>query len=206
MRLFSRDADYEAFERLIHEACAKFPMRVLAYCLMPTHWHLVLWPENDVDLSKFMFWLTMTHAQRWRHKRKLVGLGPLYQGRFRAFPVEADGHLLIVLRYSERNPLRAKLVTRAEHWRFSSLHARLDRANPKRAAILHPWPIDLPEDWLELVNTPQTDAEVEAMRISIQRGRPFGDPKWQARIAKQLNLVSCFRPKGRPGKSKRVSK
>ena len=99
MRLFSRDRDYEAFEEVMQEALKRMPMRLLDYCLMPNHWHMMLWPREDGDLSKFMFWLTMTHVQRWRHARGVVGLGPLYQGRFRAFPVETDEHYLTVCRY-----------------------------------------------------------------------------------------------------------
>src|SRR5439155_19287500 len=103
MRLFSRDRDYEAFEEVMQEALKRMPMRLLDYCLMPNHWHMMLWPREDGDLSKFMFWLTMTHVQRWRHARGVVGLGPLYQGRFRAFPVETDEHYLTVCRYVQRN-------------------------------------------------------------------------------------------------------
>src|SRR5436189_3540964 len=109
--LFETDDDYRAFLRVLAEAQTRHPTRLLGYCLMPNHWHLVLWPRADGDLSRFMHWLTMTHTQRWRHHRRLVGLGPLYQGRFKSFPVQTDAHLLVLLRYVERNPLRANLVT-----------------------------------------------------------------------------------------------
>ena len=106
MKLFGRNSDYEGFIKLLEEALRRVPgVRILAFCLMPNHWHLVLLPTSDGDLSRFMFWLTMTHVQRWRHSRRLVGLGPLYQGRFRAFVVEADAHFLTVNRYVERNAL-----------------------------------------------------------------------------------------------------
>src|SRR5947207_7985249 len=101
--LFRKDADHLAFEKVLSEVHGRIPVRLLGYCLMPNHWHLVLWPRADGELSKFMHWLTMTHTQRWRHLRRLVGLGPLYQGRFKSFPVQTDGHLLTVLRYVERN-------------------------------------------------------------------------------------------------------
>src|SRR4029434_6597600 len=109
MELFRRQEDYVAFEKVLAEALERFDMRLLAYCIMPNHWHLVLWPEDDGDLSKFMAWLTVTHVQRWRHARKVVGLGPLYQGRFKAFCAQEDHHLLTMIRYVERNALRAKL-------------------------------------------------------------------------------------------------
>src|SRR5687768_11398098 len=86
MRIFKRDADFLAFENVLAEALRRHPVPLLSYCVMPNHWHLVLWPEKDGQLSRLMFWLTMTHVQRWRHAHDLVGLGPLYQGRFKCFP------------------------------------------------------------------------------------------------------------------------
>src|SRR5689334_21346807 len=116
MTLFSRDGDYDAFEEVLAEALRRTGVRLLAHCVMPNHWHQVVLPESGEQLSRMMHWLTMTHTQRWRHYRGLVGLGPLYQGRFKAFAVEEDGHFLTVCRYVERNALRAGLVGRAEGW------------------------------------------------------------------------------------------
>jgi putative transposase len=197
LRLFSRDGDYEAFERVFVEAHKRHPVRLLGYCLMPTHWHLVLWPEKDNGLWKFMHWLTMTHTQRWRHLRKLVGLGPLYQGRYKSFPVQADDHLLVALRYVERNPLRADLVKRAQDWRFSSLYARAHKESLLRP-LLTPWPIDLPRNYAELINQPQTPAEVEAIRTSILRGRPLGDEAWTHQMVRRLGLQTSMNAPHRP--------
>jgi putative transposase len=197
MRLFSRDRDYAAFERVLLEALARDPMRLLSFCLMPNHWHLVLWPRADGQLSRFMHWLTMTHTQRWRHTRKLVGLGPLYQGRFRAFAVEADDHYLTLCRYVERNPLRAGLVKRAQDWTWSSLHVRLSGDDGRRG-LLSPWPVDEPQDWLDWVNLPQTNAELERLHSRIRTGRPLGSPAWEKKIAPKLGYSATQRPRGRP--------
>src|SRR3989442_8959181 len=118
LRLFDDEEDYAAFERVLTQACERVPMRLLAYCVMPNHWHLVLWPRGEGDLSRFMSWLTLTHTQRWHAFHQSVGTGHLYQGRFKSFVVQADDHLLTVCRYVERNALRAKLVERAEDWRW----------------------------------------------------------------------------------------
>jgi len=201
MRIFSKQGDYEAFRRILLEAHDRIPVRLLGYCVMPNHWHLVLWPRAEGELSRFMHWLTMTHTQRWRHLRRLVGLGPLYQGRFKSFPVQTDGHLLTVLRYVERNPLRANLVARAQDWEYASLRDRLADVSPMRP-ILCDWPIDVPGDYLEWVNVPQTRTEELALQTSIRRGRPFGDPAWQRRTIKALGLESSVnlphRPKRNP--------
>ena len=106
------------------EAHDRFPMRILSWCVMPTHWHFVLWPRRDGELSAFMGWLSLTHAQRWKTAHDAVGRGHVYQGRFKNFVIERDEHLLAVLRYVEQNPLRANLVKRAEAWQWGSLWVR----------------------------------------------------------------------------------
>lgn len=121
MRVFHKEADYAAFLTLIGEAVERLPLRVLSYCLIPNHFHLVLLPRDDGDLSRWMQWLLTAHVRRYH--RHYHGSGHVWQGRFKAFPIQRDEHLLTVMRYVERNPLRAKLVRRAEAWRWSSLGA-----------------------------------------------------------------------------------
>jgi putative transposase len=198
--LFRSNRDQELFQKTLREARAKVPVDVLAYCVMSNHWHLVLKPAKDGELSAFMQWLTLAHAQRWRTSHETVGYGPLYRGRFKAFAIEEDRHLITVLRYVERNPLRAGIVSKAQDWRWSSLHARLSGTREEQA-ILSPWPVDSPGDWTNFVNTPQTKAEEEAMVACIKRSRPYGSPNWQERTAKKLGLLTCFREPGRPKKA-----
>src|SRR5881398_1576643 len=114
--IFEKDGDYAAFLRILREGAEWQPIRLLAYCLMPNHWHLVLWPEKDGELTAFLRWLTHTHTMRWHAHYHTGGTGHVYQGRFKSFPVETDEHLYTVLRYVERNALRANLVARAEDW------------------------------------------------------------------------------------------
>src|SRR5687768_11549777 len=82
LRIFFTDDDYAAFERVLAEGVARFDTRLCAYCLMPNHWHLVLWPRADGELSAFVRWVTLTHTQRWHARRRNAGSGHLYQGRF----------------------------------------------------------------------------------------------------------------------------
>ena len=113
-----------AFLKILGEGMERVPCRVLGLCLMPNHWHLVLWPHADGDLSRLMAWISNTHVKRYRqHYHDRIG-GHLYQGRFKSFPVETDDHLYTLLRYVERNPLRAGLVRKATNWRWSSLGKR----------------------------------------------------------------------------------
>jgi putative transposase len=197
LRLFKKDDDFLAFERVLLQAHERQPIRILDWCLMPTHWHMVLWPKTDEELTFFLRWLTLTHAQRWKHAHNAVGHGHLYQGRFKSFPIEQDDHLLTVLRYVERNPLRAGRVKEAQEWPWGSCFVRQRKSHPLHP-ILSDWPIDRPGRWLSWVNTPQTAAEEAAVLEHIVRSRPYGAADWALRTAKQLNMEQSLRPPGRP--------
>ena len=175
MQLFEKGADYQAFEQVLRETLDQSPMRICAYAVMPNHWHLLLWPECDGELAAFMQRLTITHVRRWQGHRGYAGLGHVYQGRYKSFPVESDEHFWVVARYVERNALRANLVLRAEEWRWSSLWQRCHPTGEERS-LLAAWPIDMPANWLERVN--QTD---DAQELPPQRAtRP---PLWPAGMA-----------------------
>ena len=205
MAIFEDEGDYRAFEALLRETSERFKLRVLAYCLMPNHWHIVLWPRGDEDLGRFMQRLTTTHVRRWRLHRQLVGEGHLYQGTYKSFPVQQDEHFLTLCRYVERNAPRANLAKQAENWPWSSLAVRaMTRAQVDRAGkpILADWPVDRPRQWLRLVNGPQSQAELDALHRSVQRGRPFGGATWEKQAATRLGLESTLRSRGRPRKVK----
>jgi putative transposase len=197
LRIFFEDGDYLAFEKVMEEAIERWSVRVLAYALLPNHWHMVLWPKRDGDLSRFVGWITLTHTQRWHAYRRNAGTGHLYQGRFKSFPVQEDDHLRTVCRYVERNPVAAELVKRAEQWRWSSLWRRTE-GNASQRKLLSDWPIDRGSHWLDFVNDPQTALDAAAIAQAIARGSPFGEPGWQHRTAVRLRLESTLRPRGRP--------
>jgi putative transposase len=197
--LFDKDADYFAFVRVLEETLRTRPMRVCAFCLMPNHWHFVLWPEHDGDLPAFMQQLTNTHVKRWKEHRHEIGHGHLYQGRYKCFPVQTDDHFYGLVRYVERNPLRANLVALAEHWRWSSLHWAVGQSPV--FSRLADWPLARPADWLAIVNQPQSEAELQALRRCVNRGCPLGDDAWVATTAKTLQLEFSLRRRGRPKRS-----
>lgn len=199
MRIFDDAADYQAFENVLLEAVERSDMRLLAYCLMPNHWHLMVWPRNDGELSQFVGWLTLTHTQRWHAHRNSTGTGHVYQGRFKSFVVEEGEHYYTVARYVERNAQRAKLVRRAEKWPWGSL-ARWLRGNPEDKALLSPWPLPRKANWVDHVNAPLTESELSAVRRSVERGSPFGSAAWSEQTVSRLGLESTLRPRGRPKK------
>jgi putative transposase len=204
--MFLKDEDFDAFERILDEAFRRVPLRILGYCVMPNHWHMVVWPREgrDHDVSEFLRWQTVTHAQRWHAHYHTAGSGHLYQGRFKSFPVESDEHLYTVLRYVERNPLRANLVERAQDWRWSSL-GRYTKGDDKARQLLAAWPIHRPTNWTSRVNRAESQNELEAMRRSVRRGQPYGSEPWCARIVEKLGLESTLRPRGRPRRTTSTS-
>ncbi|WP_165076183.1 transposase, partial [Paludisphaera rhizosphaerae] len=189
---FHKPADYQAFLVLAAEAVVRLPMRVVAYCLMPNHFHLVLWPREDGDLSRWMHWLMTSHVRRYL--RHYHSSGHVWQGRFKAFAIQEDEHLLKVIRYVERNALRAGLAERAEGWPWSSLHPIAD------GPPLDSGPAPRGVDWTNFVNTPMTESEMAAIRLSLRRDRPYGGETWTLQTAALLGLESSLRPRGRPRK------
>jgi putative transposase len=173
-RLFFQDDDYQEFLDLLNRAMERVPMRTCAFCLMPNHWHLVLWPTTDGDTSTFVHWLSSVHAMRVRRHSKTIGEGHVYQDRFRSFPVETGVYYWNVVRYVEANALRAGLVERAEDWRWSSL---VDRTSgTPRIPLAHP--MELPPAWQDRVNEDVSQHELIALRESAEAGRPYGSTAW----------------------------
>jgi len=195
--LFSDDGDYAAFVRVLARTVDATSMRVCAFCLMPNHWHLVLWPSREGELARFMQKLTITHVRRWVEHRHRVGYGGVYQGRYKSFPVQDDAHFTTVVRYVERNPLRANLVPRAQAWRWSSLGQRPAEDTP--LIPLARWPVRRRTDWTAWVNTPQTSAEEAAVLHCLRHGRPYGGEAWTSTTEARIKLPP-LRQRGRPKK------
>ena len=191
--LFLDRLDYAAFSKLLAGMRSAYEVRLLAYCLMPNHFHLVVQGEATGAISEAMQWAQTSYVSRFRVKYGTTG--HIFQGRFKSFPIQTDPHLLTVMRYVERNPVRASLVDTAAEWRWSSNHWR-----GKPNDLLDESPVPLGGDWTAFVDAPQTAAELATLRQSISRGAPFGARGWQHQTAEALGLTSTLRPRGRPRK------
>lgn len=199
-QIFENPKDYQAFENVMIEAKILFNMGILGYCIMPNHWHFVLRPTEDGDMAKFMHWLTVTHARRWHAFRETDGQGHVYQGTYKSNICATDEHFLRLIRYVERNALRAGLADRAEEWRWSSAWRRV-HGTKQQQALLAEWPIDVPAEYLTILNEEEHDKdELKELRRSLNRGAPFGGGIWVDEMVREHGLESTIRPRGRPKK------
>jgi putative transposase len=187
--VFHKAGDYAAFLDLLATAKAKHSVILLAICLMPNHFHLMLQLARDASLSPFMQWWMTSHVRRYH--RHYHSHGHVWQGRFKSFPIQQDGHLLTVLRYVLRNPVRAKLVEHAREWPWSSL---------RFPHLLDPFPGLGPAESPHWLDAPLLKEELATLRTCVNRQQPFGTAAWQTRIAALLGLEFTLRARGRPRK------
>ena len=197
--IFRSEVDYQDFDTTLAQAIERFEPRLLGYCVLPKHWHLVLTPRKDGDLSKMMAWLTTTHSARWHTKPRRAGTGGLYERRFRSFPVQDDAALLDILRFVESHPLRAGLVASIQDWKWSSASRRVKTTEGSMPQLSLP-PLPFPPDWHDQLSLEIPSEILEKIEHCIQRSCPFGEPKWVEKTAIRLNLESTLRPRGRPKK------
>jgi putative transposase len=195
--IFHKAEAYAAFERILAEAMGAYDVTLFCFQLMPSHWHLVLRPNADGELSRFMGWITATHTMHyWAHDHT-SGEGHVYQGRFKSIPIQHDAHFLTMFRYVERNAVRARLARKAEAWPWSSVWRWMQSTDPN-PALLSPWPIPRSPKWVERVNDPLSEHERAAIRKSVQKGSPLGSTEWIEQTATRLGLGETPRNRGRP--------
>jgi putative transposase len=197
--MFRSEVDFQDFELTLAQAIERFEPRLLAYSVLPKHWHLVLTPRKDGDLSKLMAWLTTTHSARWHAKPRRAGTGGLYERRFRSFPVQDDAPLLDILRFVESHPVRDGLVKSHQDWVWSSAPRRGKTTVGAQPQLSLP-PIPFPSDWRAQLDSELPSETLEKIRKCIRRGCPYGEPNWVEKTAARLCLESTLRPRGRPKK------
>lgn len=197
--IFHKNADYESFENILLEALDHADLLLYSYCLMPNHWHLVVSPQIDGEMGRFGQWLCLTHTQRYHAHYHTTGEGHLYQGRYKSFPVQSDGHFLALCRYVERNAFAAELCEQPDQWRYGSLW-RWRHAAGSEKRLLSPWPIPRQSNWIDRVRMALSEKEQQRLQRCIKRGSPYGDPKWVEKTARRLGLESTLSSRGRPRK------
>lgn len=194
-RVFHKSQDYKVFIDLMRDAKTRYSVKVLAFCLMPNHFHMILMPTRAEDLSRWMQWLMTCHVRRYHRDNGTSG--HVWQGRFKSFVIQRDEHLLTGLRYVEGNPVRAGLVNSAKDWLWSSHSVLIDNSS---RLLLDEIPIEIPRNRDRCVDEPLTKKELDRLRQSVNRQSPYGDTMWQMQMGRELGLESTLRPRGRPVK------
>ena len=163
--IYPQADEYEHFLALLQEGRSHAPVSIVAYCLMPTHFHLVLIPLADGALSTYMHRVTGSYASGLRQRTRTRGFGHVFQRRFWAAPVSDHEAFVCVLRYVEGNARRAGLVARAQEWRWTSLTDRMQES----PQIINVCPLALPGPWPEWVNLGQDESVLTAIRRALRR-------------------------------------
>ena len=199
-KVFFTDADRTAYLDWLKAYCRQHRVDVLAYCLMTNHIHLVVVPETDNGLQRVLKPLHMRYAQRINHARGWKG--HLWQGRFFSSPLD-EPYLWAAVRYVERNPVRAKMVRKAENYRWSSAggHCGL-----RPDTVLTPKPfwrrqfdsIGRWSAWLAEGDAPEA---MQVLRRNVDKGLPCGSAKFIQQLEKRAGRLLQYRPRGRPKKA-----
>jgi len=197
LRIFKKEQDFAAFENILSEGIERFNMRLCGYCIMGNHWHLLLWPVGDGEMPDFMQWITATHAKRWHAAHGTTGIGHIYQGCYKSFPIQHNWHYLKTMLYIENNPVRAGITESAGDWEWSSYACRLGASKPFE---LIAGPLPIPEDWVDIVRAGMPEKDNVQLANCIKRGCPYGEEDWVIKTAKDLKLESTLRKRGRPRK------
>jgi putative transposase len=201
LQIFNNDEDYKLFEQLLFETKEIFDMRVLAYELMPNHFHLVLYPKNDGDLGLFMHRLSNSHTRKVHARTNTNGSGHLYQGRYKSFLVDRDNYLLAVIKYVERNAVRAKLVYSCESWQWGSAWRRV-HGTVQQKKLLDQKSFRLPDNYLKWINTAEKIDDLANVRTSVKKGVPYGKERWVETMVSKHHLESTLKSPGRPKNKK----
>jgi putative transposase len=205
LRIFKKALDFIAFENILAEGIERFDMRLCGYCIMSNHWHLLLWPDADGDLTNFMRWITLTHTQRFHASHGTTGMGHVYQGPFKSFPIQSNWRYFKTMQYIEANPIAALMVQSAADWPWSSYAHRIYADNTDSVVNLvkpfklDPGPVPIPKNWPEIVNQKLKEEETTELANCIKKGAPYGEKEWVIKTAEELNLQSTLRERGRPG-------
>lgn len=197
--VFHDKYDYERFLKLLEESKQRYEINIYAYCLMPNHFHIVVYTNDAQSLSKALHWISSSYVRYYNKKYKISG--HLWQGRYKSFIVQQDSYLLVLLKYVEANPKRANIVKRCEDFKYSSAYNRINKIDDN---ILDIVPIELPNNWSNYINDKENKTDIDYIRNSIERQSPLGDELWQVNLAKKYGLESTLNPRGRPRKKNEI--
>jgi putative transposase len=197
--IFFEDGDQEVYLDLLAEQAAKAELAIWAYCLMPNHVHLILTPRRAEDLAR-------TVGEAHRRYTNFINArgrwtGHLFQSRFSSVVLD-DLHLVRAARYVSLNPVRARLVTRAEEWRWSSVQAHLAGVDTGHVTV-RPL-LDRVPYFIELLQAAHEQEDFDDLRRAETTGRPLGTPDFVTSLEQVLGRKIARRAPGRKPSTKPI--
>ena len=197
-KIFFHDKDKEKYLSLLKKYSEKWSVKILAYCLMSNHVHLLAKPLEDLSLYKMMQGLTLcyTHVNR-TYKRT----GRLWESRYHSCIIDREKYLWAVARYIEQNPIRAKIVSRAEEFSHSSARAHI---NGIKDDVLGEELFSQGQrrDYAKFVNSLGSENEMNEIRFYTRTGRPLGSEQFVSKMEKKLQRRFTLKCSGRPKKKR----
>ena len=192
--ILETDAERNVYLSLLEEGLERYGVELIGYCLMSNHVHLLVVPRKEDGLARS---LKLTHgrfAGYWNAANR--SSGHVWQGRYYSCPLD-EAHLCEALRYAELNPVRARLVARAEDWPWSStpVHCGLAAANPRLAMDMwrSRWGA---EQWRAYLETQANESSIKAIRDSTLGGRPLGSPEFTRALGREAHRPLTVQNRG----------
>ena len=191
--VFTNNSEYIKYLKWLDDCAKKYYLRILAYCLMPNHVHIVAIPDEEYSLAKTFNTCHMRYAQYFNKKNNLIG--HLWQGRFFSCVLD-EIYLYSTIRYIETNPIRANLVKDPEEWRRSSALAHLN----KESSILSLNDISNyieVDNWKDYLLEKGDNSIINNLRSCTLNGKPLGNDLFVVKLEKLLGIQINTSPRGR---------
>ncbi len=198
--VFFTDEDRQTYLMWLGEYAEKHAVEILAYCLMSNHIHLVAVPSDEAGLQRALKPLHMRYAQRLNRAQGCCG--HVWQGRYFSSALDED-YLWAAIRYVERNPVRARLVRKAENYAWSSAAAHCGMRDDPLLSRQKQWRRRFEEmgDWADFLAVPDEPTKLEILRRNVDKGLPCGSERFIRKIEKIAGRTLMFKPQGRPSKA-----
>jgi len=199
-KVFLNDEDKEKYLSLLKKYSGKWDSPILAYCLMSNHVHLLTRPTKNESLCKMMQGITLCYTQYINRTYKRTGR--LWESRYHSSIVDKEKYLWAVARYIEQNPVRVKIVNKAEDYPHSSAKAHIHGVKDE---ILGEALFEgrQREDYIELMKASIKEEEINSIRNHTKNGRPMGSESFIEKMERKLDRIFKSKPRGRPKKGER---
>jgi putative transposase len=192
------DADRFTYLDLLRQYSQLYGLSLLGYCLMSNHVHLIAIPHSPDSLAQSLKQAHGRYASYWNARQSSTG--HVWQGRFYSCPLD-EPHLWAALRYVESNPVRARMASAAEAWKWSSAAAHCGFASPDPILEIERWRKRWTvAEWREFLAQAEPDAEIKALRRCTYTGRPLGSAEFMAALEHRMLRRLVPRKGGRPKK------